>query len=148
MFSILILFSWVLIIHDVILYHSNQTTIFRYIRQEKIDIGWGREDFDFAISIWAKVSPKFFIDVKMWRLPNIYSATQPTRDEIVNLTWNDLSLLYAGPLAPVPIRVQSCVCCLFWTNRNSMAVTFIFLSHYPVRDMNPSIGDITGNGNI
>ncbi|XP_023333922.1 acid-sensing ion channel 4 [Eurytemora carolleeae] len=27
---------------------------FRYIRQEKIDIDWGREDFDFAISIWAK----------------------------------------------------------------------------------------------
>ncbi|XP_023326275.1 acid-sensing ion channel 4 [Eurytemora carolleeae] len=27
---------------------------YTYIRQEKIDIGWGREDFDFAISIWAK----------------------------------------------------------------------------------------------
>ena len=33
-----------------------------------------------------------------------------------------------SPLAPDPIRVQSCVCCLFWTNRNSMAVTSIFLS--------------------
>jgi len=78
-----------------------------------------------------------------------YLQCYPThKEEIVNLTWNDLSLLYAGPLAPVPIRVQSCVCCLFWTNRNSMAVTFIFLSHYPVRDMNPSIGAITGNGNI
>ena len=32
------------------------------------------------------------------------------------------------PLAPDPIRVQSCVCCLFWTNRNCMAVTSIFLS--------------------
>ena len=31
-------------------------------------------------------------------------------------------------LAPDPIRVQSCVCCLFWTNRNSMVVTSIFLS--------------------
>ena len=31
-------------------------------------------------------------------------------------------------LAPDPIRVQSCVCCLFWTNRNSMAVTSILLS--------------------
>ena len=33
-----------------------------------------------------------------------------------------------SPLAPGPIWVQSCVCCLIWTNRNSMAVTFIFLS--------------------
>ncbi len=31
-------------------------------------------------------------------------------------------------LAPNPIRVQACVWCLFWTNRNSMAVTSIFLS--------------------
>ena len=38
---------------------------------------------------------------------------------------------------PIPIRVQSCVCCLFWTNRDCMAVTSIFLSHYPIRDMNP-----------
>ena len=27
-----------------------------------------------------------------------------------------------SPWAPDPIRDQSCVCCLFWTNRNSMAV--------------------------
>ena len=32
------------------------------------------------------------------------------------------------PLAPDPIRVQPCVCCLFWTNRNCMAVSTIFLS--------------------
>ena len=32
------------------------------------------------------------------------------------------------PLAPDPIKVQSCVWCLFWTNRNSMAETSIFLS--------------------
>ena len=32
------------------------------------------------------------------------------------------------PLVPDPIRVQSCVCCLFWTNKNSMAATSIFLS--------------------
>ena len=31
-----------------------------------------------------------------------------------------------SPLTPDPIRVPSCVCCLFWTN--SMAVTSIFLS--------------------
>ena len=31
-------------------------------------------------------------------------------------------------LAPDPIRVQTCVCCLFWTNRDCMAVTSIFLS--------------------
>ena len=33
-------------------------------------------------------------------------------------------------LAPDPIRVQSCVCCLFWTNRNIVALTSIFLSFY------------------
>ena len=31
-------------------------------------------------------------------------------------------------LAPDPIKAQSCVCYLFWTNSNSMAVTFIYLS--------------------
>ena len=31
------------------------------------------------------------------------------------------------PLVPDRIRVPSCVWCLFWTNRNSMAVTSIFL---------------------
>jgi len=31
-------------------------------------------------------------------------------------------------LASDPIRIQSCVCCLFWTKINSMAVTSIFLS--------------------
>ena len=46
-------------------------------------------------------------------------------------------------LAPDPIRVQSCVS-LFWTNRIIMAVTSIFLlSHYPIRDMTPSIGSIS-----
>ena len=46
------------------------------------------------------------------------------------------------PLAPDPIRVQSCVCCLFWTNRNCKAVTYLsfYLSHYPIRVMNSSIG--------
>ena len=33
-----------------------------------------------------------------------------------------------SPLAPDPIRVQPCVWCLLWTNRNSLAVTSIFLS--------------------
>ena len=33
-----------------------------------------------------------------------------------------------SPLAPEPIRVQPCVWCLFWTNRNCMTVTSIFLS--------------------
>ena len=38
-------------------------------------------------------------------------------------------------LAPDPIRVQSCVWCIFWTNRNCMVVTSIFfLSHHPKRD--------------
>ena len=41
--------------------------------------------------------------------------------------WNGHSCA-PSPLAPDPIRVQSCVCCLFWTNRNRMTVTSIFLS--------------------
>ena len=45
-----------------------------------------------------------------------------------------------SPLAPHPIRVQSCVCCLFWTNRNSMAGTSIFLS---ISLSNHSIGAIS-----
>ena len=40
------------------------------------------------------------------------------------------------PLAPDPTRVQSCVCCLFWTNRNCIAVTDLsfYLSHHPIID--------------
>ena len=34
--------------------------------------------------------------------------------------------IISTPHACMP--VESCVCCLFWTNRNSMAVTYIFLS--------------------
>ena len=34
-----------------------------------------------------------------------------------------------------PIRVQSCVCCLFWTNRNCIEYHLSFyLAHYPIRD--------------
>ena len=32
-----------------------------------------------------------------------------------------------SPLAPDPIRVQSCVCCLFWTIRNSNIYLSIYL---------------------
>ena len=47
--------------------------------------------------------------------------------------------LYASPLALDPIRVQSCVCYLFWTN---MAVSSIYLSIYLIiqLEMNPFIG--------
>ena len=45
-----------------------------------------------------------------------------------SLTTKRWSHLYAIPLAPDPIRVQSCVWCLLWTNRNSIAVTSILLS--------------------
>ena len=48
-----------------------------------------------------------------------------------------------SPLGPHPTRVQSCVCCIFWTNRNSLAVTSFYLSHYPIRDMNPWISAIS-----
>ena len=61
-----------------------------------------------------------------------------------NLSYPEHSCL-ASPLAPDPIRVQSYVCWLFWTNRNSMAVTCIFLSislsNY--RAMKPSISAIS-----
>ena len=41
-------------------------------------------------------------------------------------------------LAPEPIRAQTCVCCLFWTNKNIMAVTSIFLSiSLSIRDNEP-----------
>ena len=45
-----------------------------------------------------------------------------------SLHHKNVSLSLLSPLATDPIRVQSCVCCLFWTNRNSLAVTSIFLS--------------------
>ena len=51
-----------------------------------------------------------------------------------------------SPLAPDPIRVRSCACCLFWTNSNSIAVSsiflYIYLIHYPIRVMSSSIGAI------
>ena len=37
-------------------------------------------------------------------------------------------LCMPSTLAPDPNRVQSHVCCLFWTNKNNMAVTSIVLS--------------------
>ena len=45
---------------------------------------------------------------------------------------------HSSPLAPDPIRVQSCVWCLFWTNRNSMA-GIIYHSIYLIiqLEMNP-----------
>ena len=54
-----------------------------------------------------------------------------------------------SPLAPDPIRVQSCVCCLFWTNRNSMAVTSIF-SIYLITQLELWIlqSPLSVNGNI
>ena len=58
-----------------------------------------------------------------------------------------LNILYKkcipSPLAPYPIRVQSCVCCLFWANRNNMAIISIFLSQYLIRVMKPSIDAIS-----
>ena len=50
-----------------------------------------------------------------------------------------------SPLAPDPIRVQSCVCCLFWTNRNIVWRKHLsfYLFHYPIRVMNLYIGAIS-----
>ena len=41
-----------------------------------------------------------------------------------------------SPSVPDPIRVQACVWCLFWTNRNSLAVTSIFLSNQSYESLN------------
>ena len=49
-----------------------------------------------------------------------------------------------SPLAPDPIRVQSCACCLFWTNRNSMAVhLYFYLTHSIQLEINLYIGAIS-----
>ena len=53
-----------------------------------------------------------------------------------------------SPLAPDPIRVQPCVWCLFWTNRNCMAVTSDYLAHYPIRDKSLYQRYNSLNGNI
>ena len=60
----------------------------------------------------------------LWRL---YRWTRATMTEV---QMNNLSRMHTHPnrIAPDPIRVQSCACCLFWTNRNCAAVTSIFLS--------------------
>ena len=59
---------------------------------------------------------------------------------VMPLSWNNSPLLFSSftpfashscmpsPLAPDPIRVQTCVCCLFLTNKNSLALTSNFLS--------------------
>ena len=51
--------------------------------------------------------------------------------QFINVLYTHVSANHScmpSPLAPDLIRVQSCVCCLFWTNRNCLAVTSIFLS--------------------
>ena len=59
---------------------------------------------------------------------------------VMPLSWNNSPLLFSSltpfashscmpsPLPPDPIRVQTCVCCLFLTNRNSLALTSNFKS--------------------
>ena len=46
-------------------------------------------------------------------------------------------------LAPDPIRVQSCVCCLFWINRKSMYIYLIIQSELWILTLALSV-----NGNI
>ena len=55
-----------------------------------------------------------------------------------------------SPLAPDSIRVQSCVCCLFWTNGNSIAVTSFFLSFYLIIQLEIWMlnSELSVNGNI
>ena len=47
---------------------------------------------------------------------------------IYNFRYHLFAFHLPSPLAPDPIMVQSCVCCLLWTKRNSMVVISIFLS--------------------
>ena len=85
-------------------------------------------------SVW---SLQFFISLILYQLK--YAAS----------IYHNLYPLYlyscmSSPLAPDPIRVQSWVCCLLWTNeivrRKHIS---LYLSYYPIRDMNPSIGAIS-----
>ena len=60
------------------------------------------------------------------------SNGQSKAEAIPEVETNNYLLTYhscmPSPLALDPIRVQPCVCGLFRTNRNSMTVTYIFLS--------------------
>jgi len=61
-------------------------------------------------------------------------------ESVMPFSWNNSPLLFSSftpfashscmssPLEPDPIRVQTCVCCLFLTNRNSLVLTSNFLS--------------------
>ena len=72
---------------------------FRYIRQKKIDIDWGREDFDFAISIWAKVSLHFhwceIYTVGYPHMWNIYSWL-PTHVKYIQLVTHTCEIYIVG----------------------------------------------------
>ena len=98
--------------------------------------------------------PSLYLSIYLYIYPSTYSSIQASlyqfkglkshsRLLVRNTNTNWTTTLYTikgiilftfkllcmpSTLAPDPIRVQSCVCCLYWTNRNSMAVTSIFLS--------------------
>ena len=68
--------------------------------------------------------------------------------------WNRVRYSYnsspcmPSPLAPDPIRVQSCVCCLFWTNRNSLAVTYLSIYLIIQLELWILVSALSVNGNI
>ena len=75
-----------------------------------------------------------YLFLKISRLYMKFNSFKTIKYIVLNLLcFNDqyvtlyITHLYAISLAPKPIRVKSCVCCLFWTNRKCMTVTSIFL---------------------
>ena len=101
-------------------------------------------------TITPLVNPELSIGLNLWKI-FLQTIKDPASTVMVlNLNYSHLNCCFIGdkwgnvvkeyvyvyydrssmpsPLAPDPIRVQSCVCCLFWTKRNSMAVISIFLS--------------------
>ena len=100
---------------------------FHYTRHTRTQEIWSVR-LNFCIGYQTSLNHAF-----LWILAklNIY-------DYNIFTVWNTLlckktqyifSLNYTPSLlASDPIRVQSCVWCLFWTNRNIMAVISIFLS--------------------
>ena len=86
----------------------------------------GLRQLDYYCDVYKECSPEGGL-ASLHR--NIWNINQRKKTRW-RLSYPKMFLLHSCmpvTLAPDPIRVQSCVCCLFWTNRN-MAVTSIFLS--------------------
>ena len=67
----------------------------------------------------------FIIKLGNFRTVSVILSNHPYKEGNIRLQHH---FCMPSPLAPDPIRVQSCVCYLFWTKRNCMTV--IYLSIY------------------